>query len=73
VKLAQMQLALDSFNGVDLVPSRGAEPRLKRRKTGPIEREFFEQGGELPDLPLANAYLATFLCGQGFRVRTFRA
>lgn len=73
VKLAQLQLALDSFNGIDLVPSRGAEPRLKRRKTGPIEREYFEQGGELPDLPLAMAILAPYLCRQGFRLRTYRA
>lgn len=73
VKLAQMQLAMDAFGGVDLTPSRNAEPALKRRKTGPLEREYFEQSDFTPNLPLASAMLAPFLCGQGGRIRTYRA
>ena len=73
VKLAQMQLALDAANGIALVPSRNAEPALKRRKTGPLEREYFEPTSYLPDLPLVDAMLAPLKCGQGGRIRTYRA
>lgn len=74
VILAQLHLALDSFNGIDLVPSRKAEPQIKRRKTGPIEREYFEAASYLPDLPMVDALLAPLKCGHGrFGIRTYRA
>ncbi len=72
VVLAQLQLALDSFNGIELVPSRKAEPKLKRRKTGPIEREYFEGSDYLPDLPMVDALLAPLKCGLP-TLRTYRA
>lgn len=79
VKRAQMQLALDSFNGIELVASGKPEAVVKRRKVGPIEREFFapgEVGGgqaNAPQLTLANALLAPWLCGQGFTLHSMRA
>jgi hypothetical protein len=73
VILAQLHLAVDSFNGIDLVPSRAAEPKLKKRKTGPIEREYFEGVDFLPDLPMIDALMNPLKCGQGFKLRTYRA
>lgn len=73
VTLAQLHLAVDSFNGIELVPSRKAEPKLKRRKTGPIEREYFEAVDYLPDLPMVDALMSPLKCGQGARIRTYRA
>lgn len=73
VKKGQLQLALDVFNGIDLMPSRNAEPKLKKRKTGPIEREYFEASDYTPDIPFATAILAPVMCGQGFKLRTYRA
>jgi len=72
IKLAQMQLALDVRNGIVLLPSRSAEPQVKREKVGPIETEFFAPAGYAPDIPLAAALLAPFQCGQGFKLKTYR-
>lgn len=69
----QLQLALDVFNGIDLMPSRKAEPKLKKRKTGPIEREYFEGSDYMPDIPFASAILRPVMCGDGFKLRTYRA
>ncbi len=73
IKRGQMQLALDVFNGIDLMPSRKAEPKLKKRKTGPIEREYFEGSDYAPDIPFATAILSPLLCFEGFKLRTYRA
>jgi len=70
---AQLHLSLDSYNGIELVPSRAAAPKLKKRKTGPIEREYYEASDYLPDLPMVDALLAPLKCGQAFRLRTYRA
>lgn len=70
---AQLHLWLAAFNGIELVPARKAEPKLKKRKTGPLEREYFEQSDFFPDLPMVAALLAPLQCGQGFRLRTYRA
>jgi len=74
IKLAQMQLGLDVRSGVNLLPSRSAEPQVKREKVGPIETEFFAPASYMPNIPLAAALLAPFQCGQGgFRLKTYRA
>lgn len=74
VIMSQLHLAIDSFNGIDLVPSRKSEPQLKRRKTGPIEREYFEgRTSYLPELPMIDALMRPLKCGQGTFVRTYRA
>lgn len=70
---AQLHLWLAAFNGITLVPARAAEAQLKRRKTGPLEREYFEQSDYFPDLPMVAALLAPLQCGQGFKLRTYRA
>lgn len=78
VKRAQAQLALDAHRGVKLVVSANAEPALKRKKIGPIEREYFApgEGGiapNVPQLPIAIALLAPYACGAApFRVKTMR-
>jgi len=77
IKRAQMQLALDSHNGIDLTPSANPDAALKRSKIGPIEEEFFEAEsltltGAAP-LTVANALLAPFLCDSGsMLIRTVR-
>lgn len=64
IKRAQMQLALDSHNGVDLAPSATPSSSLKRSKIGPIEEEFFAPGSTdtAPPLTVANTWLAPHLC-----------
>lgn len=65
VKIAQMQLAIESFKGVDLMPTSGATPFIKREKIGPIETEFSETvgaaSGSGPNFPFVDALLAPFL------------
>lgn len=77
VKRAQLQLALDSFNGIELTPSAAEAAQLKRSKVGPIEEEFFAPGGVFgtdPRLTIALAYLGPFLCDDGgFSLVTVRA
>lgn len=76
IKLAQMQLALDSFNGVVLTYSANPSALLKRSKVGPLEREFFAPGlltldGSAP-LTVASAYLASFMCAGEGLLKTIR-
>lgn len=75
IKLAQMQLALDASNGIDLTPSNTPELILKRSKVGPIEEEFFAPGAPLdgPPLLLAVSFLDPYLCAQGMALTTMRA
>ncbi len=77
VKRCQLQLCVDIANGIDVMPSRGADvQKLKRRKVGPIEREFFEgdpNTDAIPFLPIASAAIRPYQCGNGgFSVRTYR-
>lgn len=76
LKLAQMQLAVDVHNGVDLTPSATPSPLLKRSKVGPLEREFFAPGAATLDgtapLTVASALLAPFLCDDSFSLKTIR-
>lgn len=78
LKIAQTQLALDVFNGLDLTPSGAATLQLARSKVGPIEREFHANttmtgSADEARLTVANALLAPLLCGQGgFTLSTVR-
>lgn len=69
IKNAQLQLALDSGNGINLNASANPTAELKRSKVGPIEREFFAPGvltlDGSPPLTVAKAWLAPFLCNDG--------
>lgn len=74
IKTAQLQLILDAKNGIILLPSRKAEQKVKAKKVGPIEKEYFEGLDFLPDLPYVTALLRPFLIGSGgFKLRTYRA
>lgn len=77
IKRAQMQLALDAFNGVLLTASSTPAGILKRSKVGPIEREFQDVPVSMidtrPPLTVAKAWLAPFLCNDGaVTLRTVR-
>ena len=77
VKNAQLQLALDSNAGIDLLRSTNPTPALKRSKVGPIEREFFAPNSLTLDgtapLTVATAWLAPFVCNGGaFGLKTIR-
>lgn len=76
IKQAQLQLALDSANGVVLVASRNPAAELKRVKVGPLEREFFAPPSltldGTPPLELATALLKSFVCLDGTILRTIR-
>lgn len=76
IKSAQLQLALDSFNGITLTYSTNPSALLKRSKVGPLEREFFAPtlltlDGTAP-LTVAKAYLAPFMCAGGDLLKTIR-
>lgn len=71
VKNAQLQLALDSFNGIDLTPSANPEANIKSEKVGPIATEFFDPlsnsltlDGSAP-LTIATRWLSPFVCDTG--------
>lgn len=73
VKAAQMQLGIEISQGVDLFPTRtGAF--LKRKKIGPIEREWSETIGDRgPLMPAVEALLSPLLLTNGgFGLRTVR-
>lgn len=72
IKNAQLQLAIDVRSGVVLLPSRSAEPQIKREKIGPIDTEYFAPASYVPDIPLASALITPFQCGQAFRLKTYR-
>ncbi len=69
---AQLQLSLDAFNGIELLPSRPADAQIKREKIGPIETEYFGPASYAPDIPFAASLLQPFLCVGSFRLKTYR-
>lgn len=77
VKNAQLQLGLDSANGIVLTASANPTGDLKRSKVGPLEREFFEATSltldGTPPLTVAKAWLAPFMCADGMLLKTVRA
>lgn len=61
VKRAFIELAFQSYRGIDIVPVRSTDsPELKRKKVGPIEKEWF-QGSAVLSLPTVSAYLAPYM------------
>lgn len=79
LKNAQMQLAMEVFSGIALMPSSDGK-MVKREKVDVIEREFMTaqdlKGGGLPEpsFPAVDALLAPLFsaCGGGFGLRTVR-
>jgi len=74
LKRAQAQLVVYRAAGIDLFPAGNAEPAIKRDKTGPLETEYFEGGGDpSPSIPLADILLEPLERGQGaFTLSTVR-
>lgn len=76
IKQAQLQLALDSANGIKLLASSNPTAEVKRVKVGPLEREFFAPPSltldGTPPLELATALLKPFTCLDGVLLRTIR-
>lgn len=61
IKRAQIELALYSYLGVNIIPIRTADsPEIKRKKVGPIEKEWF-QGSAVLSLPTVSSYLAPYM------------
>lgn len=74
-KRAQLQLALDNSQGVDLMPTvTGAA--VKREKVGPLETEYEVSATSgysgQPDLQAANSWLDLLYGTSGFTLRTVR-
>lgn len=72
LKLAQCRLVVDLTKGVDLQPSYGVVDRIKRKKVGPLEKEFFDTPGVMPILSAVDALLAPLLLPSSFGLRTLR-
>lgn len=76
IKQAQLQLALDSANGIKLLASSNPAAEVKRVKVGPLEREFFAPPSltldGTPPLELATALLKPFVCNDAMLLRTIR-
>lgn len=75
LKNAQMQLAMQVSNGVDLMPTRqGAFVKLE--KVGPIETQYSEKIGTglTPDMTAVDMLIAPLLssCGQSFALKSVR-
>lgn len=77
LKRAQLQLALEAFSGVDILPTKQATAFQTRRKLGPLETEFSEavalQGFVMPLMPLVDAALLPLLANGGGATRVYRA
>lgn len=70
---AQMELALASFNGVELFPS-GNEQFVVFEKVGPIATSYSEKFGSSTPVKIPAAdYLFAQLCGSSFTLRSVRA
>lgn len=67
VKKAQLLLALASFQGTPLLAPTAAGPALKRRKVGPMEREYFDNGAgsTVAIIPGVEEALRPYLAGGG--------
>lgn len=60
VKTAQMEAALQVVKGVDLMPTVVPGTAVKRKKIGPLEKEFFDPGstGSQPQLTSVESILS---------------
>lgn len=72
LKSAQCRLVVDINKGIDLLPSFATLDRLKKNKTGPLEKEWFESPSIAPVLTAADALLAPLLEQSSFGLRTVR-
>lgn len=70
LKNAQAELVYQISSGITLMPTR-SEQVLKRRKTGPLEKEFFP-GQPSVHIPAVLFWLQPLLFGDGFSLRTVR-
>lgn len=69
IKYAQMQLAIQVNNGVDLMPTvAGGSASVVREKVGPLETEYATSltVGTQPYFKSISALLAPYLCNPGF-------
>lgn len=78
MKRAQLMLATAVAQGFELSAPLSAGPRLKRRKTGPMEREYFDDGDNartLAMVPGVDGLIGPFLAGGGgsFKLTVARA
>jgi hypothetical protein len=68
---AEAELVWFITQGVSLFPTVTGQP-LKRKKIGPLEKEYFSGSIVQPYLPSIDAMLALFLNGSGGGLRTLR-
>lgn len=77
----QLQLCLDVFNGVDLMPTIEATAsnasRVQSEKLGPLSTTYFDSTSSTsitaPLLPIAQAAIGPYLCAGAGPLRTYRA
>ena len=71
---AQSELVMQIKAGIDLLPTRVSGSFVKRRKVGPIEREFSEIVGiyTIPPMPKVDALLSVLIRPAG-PMRAYRA
>lgn len=71
---AQNQLVIEQAAGVVLQPTLTLVGRVKRKKTGPLETEWFDsvQSGFQPIIPAVDAFLSPLLNLSSFGLRTLR-
>lgn len=67
---AQAELAWQVKSGVILFPTTQGQP-IKRKKTGPLEKEFFE-AATLPSIPYVDQWLSVLLGGSPSALRVVR-
>ena len=74
LKKAQLVLALASHKGTPLLAAVTAGMQLKRRKVGPMEREYFEGGSvSTADIPGVEQLLAGYIYNPVARIGVTRA
>jgi hypothetical protein len=71
LKAAQCMLVIVQSRGIELQPAYSSLGRIRRSKTGPIEKEFFDSGAS-PVLTAVDALLAPLLNMATFGIRTIR-
>lgn len=72
IKNAQAELVFQLGLGVIPLPNTEVGQRLKRRRVGPIEREWFKDGNDTPVLRTVDVWLKPFISNPGMLLRTVR-
>lgn len=74
---AQCEAAMQSFNGIDLMPTAAAEQTVKSEKiggtSGAVEVEYFGPAPYSPTLPRLDALLKPLIVGSGFALNVIKA